>query len=335
VLALSFPVDERGIQPFPADHDFRAFRDIHDGAHWRYQGDPRNARRGMSVGLTFGVVPADDGHRTDPKDHGALHFDAAFDLDDRAAQAFLLATVRAARAEPFVLPWVDADLQRYSALVLETPPRCAGEDSLAELALASDGRQNTAWVSNACGKPGVAGEEVSLLVTLVGDGHTTKGQQQRADCRRNTLNCLLLSPPVAFSAELTWAEGLAPRAFVVEASPTWNAADFRLVANRSGLARGRRAADVVDLGGALTTFLRVRFLPPADGPAALAQLALVLDSPTLPDLLDAFSRALPAGAPCAGGLPLPAGGNDSLVACIGRLARMRTDRTTGNVVSPH
>ena len=62
---------------------------------------PGSHYRGMGVNILFGIEEKDTGSRWDKDDHGEIIFDSTFDVDDPAAQTWLLETAQQARRLPY------------------------------------------------------------------------------------------------------------------------------------------------------------------------------------------------------------------------------------------
>jgi hypothetical protein len=376
---FSLQLDEGGIQPFPLWHNQRKAMDIDAAGRLIWAHPPSFHHRGMGVQVLFGVPAQDTGSRWNKTDRGRLDFDDAFDLDDPAAQAWLLQTAQQAHREPFIVPqYFGFSYNITSALRdggggggggggdLGNSSRAWEGSCNSSLKLAFDSEVSTSWVPTLCEAVDRAGARDDAQPagssggTIIIDDHVgggggialpppppppivvleltllAGGNHDVQACKDHPAFCLLLDPKLVGHVDLAWTKNLSPSSYLLEAAV--RAGEWRTLANVSGLdTRRSPSSDSIDVGYTPVSFLRLSFpLRPGGGGGggggvSLAEISVRGDAPTVVELVDMVSRALPAEVPCGGGLPLRPTVQQSFGLCAGFLARLRSDRLTGNV----
>eukprot|EP01051_Picozoa_sp_SAG22_P000262 SAG22_NODE_6_length_41368_cov_49.702222_5_plen_341_part_00 len=163
-----------------------------------------------------------------------------------------------------------------------------------------------------------------------------------AQCISNPDFCLLLKPQLIGQVQLSWAQGHAAAAYSLEGAV--RPGEWVGLGNATGLTQADSEI-VIDVGWRSFSFLRLSFPAVAAGGGgsgggsgggggkslvALSELAVWGDTPSVIEMLDMISSALPPSIACGGGIPLQHAGA-SFVECAGAVARLQTDPATGNV----
>eukprot|EP01050_Picozoa_sp_SAG11_P011550 SAG11_NODE_1231_length_5456_cov_3.733246_1_plen_1132_part_00 len=325
---FSLQLDEGGIQPFPLWHDQRQFMDL-DSRKDIFAKRPDSHERGMGIQIIFGVVSSDTGNRYNKNDKGELVFDQNFNLDDPAAQAWLLETAQLAHRLPYSMPaYMDPDKN-----VTTTTVPANGDDCESSLNLAFDSESSSSWQIAPCEVDGASGLVVLELNFIGRYSEYDDDSNDMAQCISNPDFCLLLKPQLIGRVQLSWAQGRAASAYSLEGAV--RPGEWVGLSNATSLSGADTDIDI-DVGWRSFSFLRLSFPAAAAGGdgarslVALSELAVWGDTPSVIEMLHMISSALPSSIACGGGLPLQDDGA-SFVECVGAVARLQTDAATGNV----